>query len=54
MKTVLDSLTALAQELRESFALHPDDRFGGISRMPAHLHLLYYQVSLVHGFVVLY
>jgi hypothetical protein len=45
MKAVLDDLTTLAQELRQSFPLHPDDRFGGISRMPAHLHLLYYQVS---------
>jgi proline utilization trans-activator len=47
IKAVLDDLTTLAQELRQSFPLHPDDRFGGISRMPAHLHLLYYQVS--HG-----
>lgn len=45
MKAVLDDLTTLAQELRRSFPLHADDRFGGISRMPAHLHLLYYQVS---------
>jgi hypothetical protein len=45
MKSVLDDLTTLAQDLRQSFPLHPDDRFGGISRMPAHLHLLYYQVS---------
>jgi hypothetical protein len=45
MKLVLDDLTTLAQDLRQSFPLHPDDRFGGISRMPAHLHLLYYQVS---------
>lgn len=44
MKTVLDELTSLADELRQSFPLHADDRFGGISRMPAHLHLLYYQV----------
>jgi hypothetical protein len=47
IKAVLDDLTTLAQELRQLFPLHPDDRFGGISRMPAHLHLLYYQVS--HG-----
>jgi hypothetical protein len=46
MKAVLDDLTGLAQELRQSFPLHPDDRFGGISRMPAHLHLLYYQVRV--------
>jgi hypothetical protein len=45
MKAVLDDLTSLAQELRQSFPLHPDERFGGISRMPAHLHLLYYQVG---------
>ncbi|KAH8730554.1 fungal-specific transcription factor domain-containing protein [Phaeosphaeriaceae sp. PMI808] len=47
MKAILDDLTALAQELRQSFPLHPDDRFGGISRMPAHLHLLYYQTIVV-------
>lgn len=47
MKAVLDDLTTLAQELRQSFPLHPDDRFGGISRMPAHLHLLYYQTIVV-------
>lgn len=46
MKTVLDDLTTLAQELRQSFPLHADDRFAGISRMPAHLHLLYYQVGI--------
>jgi len=40
----LDDLTSLAEELRQSFPLHADERFGGISRMPAHLHLLYYQV----------
>jgi hypothetical protein len=51
MKAVLDDLTALAQELRQSFPLHPDDRFGGISRMPAHLHLLYYQVSKKKNFM---
>lgn len=45
IKTVLDDLTGLAQELRQSFPLHSDERFGGISRMPAHLHLLYYQVG---------
>ncbi|KAH7075944.1 Zn(II)2Cys6 transcription factor [Paraphoma chrysanthemicola] len=47
MKAVLDNLTTLAQDLRHSFSLHPDDRFGGISRMPAHLHLLYYQTIVV-------
>jgi proline utilization trans-activator len=45
MKAVLQNLTSLVEELRQSFPLHADERFGGISRMPAHLHLLYYQVS---------
>lgn len=45
IKAVLDDLVSLAEELRRSFPLHSDERFGGISRMPAHLHLLYYQVS---------
>lgn len=44
IKAVLDDLTYLAEELRRSFPLHADERFGGISRMPAYLHLLYYQV----------
>ncbi|KNG45003.1 fungal specific transcription factor domain-containing protein [Stemphylium lycopersici] len=44
IKAVLDDLASLAEELRQSFPLHADERFGGISRMPAHLHLLYYQV----------
>lgn len=52
MKAVLDDLTTLAQELRHSFPLHADERFGGISRMPAHLHLLYYQVRLYVFFVI--
>ncbi|KAF1951189.1 Zn(II)2Cys6 transcription factor [Byssothecium circinans] len=47
IKKVLDDLTPLAEELRQSFPLHPDERFGGISRMPAHLHLLYYQTIVV-------
>ncbi|KAF2685815.1 hypothetical protein K458DRAFT_18001 [Lentithecium fluviatile CBS 122367] len=47
IKAVLDNLTALAEELRQSFPLHTDGRFGGISRMPAHLHLLYYQTIVV-------
>jgi proline utilization trans-activator len=45
MKAVLEDLTSLAEELRQSFPLHADERFGGVSRMPAHLHLLYYQVG---------
>jgi proline utilization trans-activator len=45
IKAVLDDLLALVEELRDSFPLHPDERFGGISRLPAHLHLLYYQAS---------
>jgi hypothetical protein len=44
IKTVLNDIAALADELRQSFPLQTDERFGGISRMPAHLHLLYYQV----------
>lgn len=44
IKAVLDDLTSLAEELRRSFPLHADERFDGISRMPAYLHLLYYQV----------
>jgi proline utilization trans-activator len=44
MKAVLDELTVLAPELRQSFPLKPDHRFDGISRISAHLHLLYYQV----------
>jgi proline utilization trans-activator len=51
MKAVLDDLTTLAQELRRSFPLQPDDRFAGISRMPAYLHLLYYQVSDLAGMI---
>jgi hypothetical protein len=43
IKTVLDNLGSLAEELRQSFPLHADEGFGGISRMPAHLHLFYYQ-----------
>lgn len=46
IKAVLDDLASLAEELRQSFPLHADERFGGISRMPAHLHLLYYQVRV--------
>jgi hypothetical protein len=45
IKDVLVDLTSLAEELRQSFPLHADEGFGGISRMPAHLHLLYYQVG---------
>ncbi|KAJ4369216.1 hypothetical protein N0V83_006301 [Neocucurbitaria cava] len=47
IKAVLDDLVSLAEELRRSFPLHSDERFGGISRMPAHLHLLYYQAIVV-------
>ncbi|KAH7361192.1 Zn(II)2Cys6 transcription factor [Pyrenochaeta sp. MPI-SDFR-AT-0127] len=47
IKTVLDGLVTLAEELRQGFPLHADERFGGISRMPAHLHLLYYQTIVV-------
>jgi hypothetical protein len=46
IKAVLDDLGSLAEELRQSFPLHADERFGGISRMPAHLHLSYYQARL--------
>jgi hypothetical protein len=45
IKAVLDDLTLLAEELRQSFPLHADERFGGMARMPAHLHLYYYQVN---------
>ncbi|CAN9160651.1 unnamed protein product [Alternaria alternata] len=47
IKAVLDDLGSLAEELRQSFPLHADERFGGISRMPAHLHLSYYQTIVV-------
>ncbi|KAF2644028.1 hypothetical protein P280DRAFT_496490 [Massarina eburnea CBS 473.64] len=47
IKKVLDQVTPLAEELRQNFPLHPDERFGGISRMPAHLHLFYYQTIVV-------
>jgi proline utilization trans-activator len=42
---MLDDLTVLGPDLRQSFPLKPDNRFDGISRMSAHLHLLYYQVT---------
>lgn len=48
IKAVLEGIASLAVELRQSFPLQADDRFGGISRMPAHLHLLYYQVSNIY------
>ena len=48
IKAVLDELAALAEELRQHFPLHADERFGGISRIAAHLHLLYYQVSVIN------
>ncbi|UPX16174.1 uncharacterized protein EKO05_0006590 [Ascochyta rabiei] len=47
IKTVLDNLAGLAEELRTSFPLHADERFGGISRLPAHSHLYYYQTIVV-------
>lgn len=47
IKAVLEGLTSLAEDLRQSFPLHADERFAGISRMPAHLHLLYYQTIVV-------
>ncbi|USP74748.1 Zn(II)2Cys6 transcription factor [Curvularia clavata] len=43
IKALLDDMAAIAEELRNSFPLHSDERLGGISRMPAHLHLMYYQ-----------
>lgn len=45
IKSILDDMATIAEDLRSSFSLHADERFGGISRMPAHLHLMYYQVS---------
>ncbi|KAJ4988791.1 C6 transcription factor [Stagonosporopsis vannaccii] len=47
IKTVLDKLAGLAEELRNSFPLHSDERFGGISRLPAHSHLYYYQTIVI-------
>ncbi|KAF2019448.1 Zn(II)2Cys6 transcription factor [Aaosphaeria arxii CBS 175.79] len=47
MKAVLDDIASSAEELRHSFPLQPDERFGGISRMPAQLHLLYYQSIII-------
>ncbi|KAF3046110.1 hypothetical protein E8E12_011155 [Didymella heteroderae] len=47
IKTVLDKLSGLAEELRTSFPLHADERFGGISRLPAHSHLYYYQTIVI-------
>ncbi|WDK16993.1 Zn(II)2Cys6 transcription factor [Colletotrichum graminicola] len=46
-KTVLQSIVAVADELRNSFPLHADERFDGISRLSAHLHLLYYQCIIL-------
>lgn len=45
IKTVLEKLAGLAEELRTSFPLHADEHFSGISRLPAHSHLYYYQVK---------
>ncbi|KAF1972246.1 hypothetical protein BU23DRAFT_508700 [Bimuria novae-zelandiae CBS 107.79] len=47
IKSILEDMAAIAEELRNSFPLHADGRFGGISRMPAHLHLMYYQAIIV-------
>lgn len=46
IKTVLENLAGLAEELRSSCPLQVDERLGGISRLPAHYHLYYYQVSI--------
>ncbi|KAF2193676.1 Zn(II)2Cys6 transcription factor [Zopfia rhizophila CBS 207.26] len=42
-KAALESIAGLADELRQSFPLLLDEPFGGVSRMSAHLHLLYHQ-----------
>ncbi|ENI01672.1 hypothetical protein COCC4DRAFT_75012 [Bipolaris maydis ATCC 48331] len=47
IKALLYDMAAIAEELRNSFPLHSDERLGGISRMPAHLHLMYYQTIVV-------
>ncbi|KAF1929423.1 uncharacterized protein M421DRAFT_61128 [Didymella exigua CBS 183.55] len=47
IKAVLDKLSGLAEELRSSFPLQADERFGGISRVPAHSHLYYYQTVVI-------
>ncbi|KAF2446560.1 Zn(II)2Cys6 transcription factor [Karstenula rhodostoma CBS 690.94] len=47
IKALLNDMAAIAEELRNSFPLHSVERFGGISRMPAHLHLMYYQTIVV-------
>lgn len=46
-KAALESVAGLSDELRQSFPLHLDEPFSGISRMSAHLHLLYHQVGLI-------
>ncbi|OLN95765.1 Proline utilization trans-activator 2, partial [Colletotrichum chlorophyti] len=46
-KAVLQSIVAVADELRTSFPLHADERFDGISRLSAHLHLSYYQCIIL-------
>ncbi|OHE97279.1 fungal specific transcription factor domain-containing protein [Colletotrichum orchidophilum] len=46
-KAVLQSIVAVADELRTSFPLFADERFDGISRLSAHLHLLYYQCIIL-------
>ena len=51
IKSVLDNLAGLAEELRSSCPLQADERFGGISRLPAHYHLYYYQASISRIFI---
>ncbi|KAK6221842.1 Zn(II)2Cys6 transcription factor [Colletotrichum tabaci] len=46
-KAVLQSIVSVADELRTSFPLYADERFDGISRLSAHLHLLYYQCIIL-------
>ncbi|KAL6705524.1 hypothetical protein ACN47E_006641 [Coniothyrium glycines] len=47
IKAVLGDLTSLVRELKQDFPLHADERLGGISRTPAHLHLSYYQTIII-------
>lgn len=51
IKSVLDNLAGLAEELRSSCPLQTDERFGGISRLSAHYHLYYYQASISQIFI---
>ena len=43
-RAVLESIASVADELSSKFPLYTDDKFHGISRLVAQLHLLYYQV----------